>query len=149
MLFATRTTFNVPSLMGAIMSIGVATSNSILLITFANERRLEGDTAMQAAMAAGYTRLRPVLMTALALILGMLPMALGLGEGGEQNAPWDARLSAVPRWQRWQHCSSCPSCTRCCAISTLPLMQMKPKLICSLRTRPIWRNDVARKPLIR
>ncbi len=87
MLFATRTTFNVPSLMGAIMSIGVATSNSILLITFANERRLEGDTAMQAAMAAGFTRLRPVLMTALALILGMLPMALGLGEGGEQNAP--------------------------------------------------------------
>ncbi len=87
MLFATRTTFNVPSLMGAIMSIGVATSNSILLITFANERRLEGDTAMEAAMAAGFTRLRPVLMTALALILGMLPMALGLGEGGEQNAP--------------------------------------------------------------
>ncbi len=87
MLFVTQTTFNVPSLMGAIMSIGVATSNSILLITFANERRLAGDTALHSAIAAGYTRLRPVLMTAFALILGMLPMALGLGEGGEQNAP--------------------------------------------------------------
>ncbi len=86
-LFITRTTFNVPSLMGTIMSIGVAVSNSILLVTFANERREEGDTALQAAQAAGFTRLRPVLMTALALILGMLPMALGLGEGGEQNAP--------------------------------------------------------------
>jgi multidrug efflux pump subunit AcrB len=87
MLFVTRTTFNVPSLMGAIMSIGVATSNSILLITFANDRRAVGDSAVLAAQAAGFTRLRPVLMTALALILGMLPMALGLGEGGEQNAP--------------------------------------------------------------
>jgi multidrug efflux pump subunit AcrB len=87
MLFVTQTTFNVPSLMGAIMSIGVATSNSILLITFANDRRAEGDNAIEAALAAGFTRLRPVLMTALALILGMLPMALGLGEGGEQNAP--------------------------------------------------------------
>lgn len=86
-LFITRTTFNVPSLMGAIMSIGVATSNSILLVTFCNERREAGDTALQAAQAAGFTRLRPVLMTALALLLGMLPMALGLGEGGEQNAP--------------------------------------------------------------
>ena len=86
-LFITHTTFSVPSLMGSIMSIGVATSNSILLVTFANERRMEGDTALQAAQAAGFTRLRPVLMTALALILGMLPMALGLGEGGEQNAP--------------------------------------------------------------
>ncbi len=87
MLFITQTTFNVPSLMGAIMCIGVATSNSILLITFANDRRAEGDSAIKAALAAGFTRLRPVLMTALALILGMLPMALGLGEGGEQNAP--------------------------------------------------------------
>jgi multidrug efflux pump subunit AcrB len=87
MLYVTRTTFSVPSLMGAIMSIGVATSNSILLITFANDRRAVGDSAVLAAQAAGYTRLRPVLMTALALILGMLPMALGLGEGGEQNAP--------------------------------------------------------------
>lgn len=87
MLFVTQTTFSVPSLMGAIMCIGVATSNSILLITFANDRRAEGDTAIQAAIAAGFTRLRPVLMTALALVLGMLPMALGMGEGGEQNAP--------------------------------------------------------------
>jgi multidrug efflux pump subunit AcrB len=86
-LYVTRTTFSVPSLMGAIMSIGVATSNSILLITFANDRRAVGDSAALAAQAAGFTRLRPVLMTALALILGMLPMALGLGEGGEQNAP--------------------------------------------------------------
>jgi multidrug efflux pump subunit AcrB len=87
MLFATQTTFSVPSLMGAIMCIGVATANSILVVTFANERRTFGDDAVTAAMAAGYTRLRPVLMTASAMIIGMLPMALGLGEGGEQNAP--------------------------------------------------------------
>jgi multidrug efflux pump subunit AcrB len=73
--------------MGAIMSIGVATANSILLITFANEQRLSGGDARQAALTAGYVRLRPVLMTALAMITGMLPMSLGLGEGGEQNAP--------------------------------------------------------------
>ncbi len=87
MLFVTQTTFNVPSLMGAMMSIGVATANSILLVTFANEQRQAGKDAVQAALAAGYTRLRPVLMTALAMIIGMLPMSLGLGEGGEQNAP--------------------------------------------------------------
>jgi multidrug efflux pump subunit AcrB len=87
MLFATGTTFNVPSLMGAIMAVGVATANSILMVTFANSRRHEGDDALRAALAAGRTRLRPVLMTALAMILGMLPMSLGLGEGGEQNAP--------------------------------------------------------------
>ena len=73
--------------MGAIMSIGVATANSILLVTFANEQRQEGHDAISAALSAGFTRMRPVLMTALAMIIGMLPMALGLGEGGEQNAP--------------------------------------------------------------
>ncbi|MHC5723056.1 MAG: efflux RND transporter permease subunit [Nostoc sp.] len=87
MLFVTRTTLSVPSLMGAIMSIGVATSNSILMITFANEQRQEGENAYKAALAAGHTRLRPVLMTALAMLIGMVPMSLGLGEGGEQNAP--------------------------------------------------------------
>jgi multidrug efflux pump subunit AcrB len=87
MLFLTHTTFNVESMMGAIMSIGVATSNSILMITFANEQLLEGKSALDAAIAAGHTRLRPVLMTAFAMIIGMVPMALGLGEGGEQNAP--------------------------------------------------------------
>jgi multidrug efflux pump subunit AcrB len=87
MLFLSQTTLNVPSLMGAIMSIGVATANSILMVTFANDRRREGDGAVEAAAAAGRTRLRPVLMTAAAMIIGMLPMSLGLGEGGEQNAP--------------------------------------------------------------
>ncbi len=87
MLFATDTTLSVPSLMGSIMCIGVATANSILMVTFANDRRAEGDTALEAALAAGRTRLRPVLMTAAAMIIGMLPMSLGLGEGGEQNAP--------------------------------------------------------------
>jgi multidrug efflux pump subunit AcrB len=87
MLFLWQTTFSVPSLMGAIMAIGVATANSILLVTFANEKRLEGLDALSAALEAGRTRLRPVLMTALAMIIGMLPMSLGLGEGGEQNAP--------------------------------------------------------------
>jgi multidrug efflux pump subunit AcrB len=82
-----KTTFSVPSLMGAIMSIGVATANSILMVTFANEQRAEGKDALQAALEAGRTRMRPVLMTALAMVIGMLPMSLGLGEGGEQNAP--------------------------------------------------------------
>jgi multidrug efflux pump subunit AcrB len=87
-LFLTQTTFNVPSLMGAIMSIGVATANSILLVTFANEvMRDKGEVPLEAAVTAGFTRLRPIIMTAFAMIVGMLPMALGLGEGGEQNAP--------------------------------------------------------------
>src|SRR2546425_11541997 len=86
-LFVTRTTFSVPSLMGTIMAIGVATANSILLVTFANDERAEGKDALAAALSAGFIRLRPVVMTALAMIIGMLPMALGFGEGGEQNAP--------------------------------------------------------------
>ncbi len=86
-LFLTQTTFNVPSLMGAIMTIGVATANSILMVVFANDERLEGRHRREAALNAGHTRLRPVLMTALAMIIGMFPMALALGEGGEQNAP--------------------------------------------------------------
>ena len=86
-LFLTGTTLSVPALMGAIMSIGVATSNSILLVTFARERLGEHADAATAAIDAGFTRFRPVLMTALAMIIGMVPMALGLGEGGEQNAP--------------------------------------------------------------
>ena len=89
-LFVTRTTISVPALMGCIMAIGVATSNSILMITFANEQRRPDFGSLDsrgAALVAGRTRLRPVLMTALAMLLGMLPMSLGLGEGGEQNAP--------------------------------------------------------------
>ncbi|MFI5379169.1 MAG: efflux RND transporter permease subunit [Tepidisphaerales bacterium] len=87
MLWATSTTISVPALMGAIMSIGVATANSILMITFANDQRKVGFNAHDAALSAGMTRLRPVVMTALAMVIGMLPMSLGLGEGGEQNAP--------------------------------------------------------------
>jgi multidrug efflux pump subunit AcrB len=87
MLYVTQTTITVPALMGAIMCIGVATSNSILLVTFANDQRADGHDARSAALSAGVTRLRPVLMTALAMIIGMLPMSLGLGEGGEENAP--------------------------------------------------------------
>jgi multidrug efflux pump subunit AcrB len=87
MLFATQTTINVPSLMGTIMAIGVATANSILLVTFANDERKAGMNEIEAALSAGYTRIRPVMMTAIAMIIGMLPMSLGLGEGGEQNAP--------------------------------------------------------------
>src|SRR5579883_259871 len=87
MLFTTQTSFSVPSLMGAIMCIGVATANSILMVTFANDERMEGKGVRAAALSAGFTRLRPVLMTAFAMILGMLPMSLGMGEGGEQNAP--------------------------------------------------------------
>ena len=87
MLFATGTTLSVPALMGSIMSIGVATSNSILMVTFANDQRKGGIDERRAAWLAGITRLRPVMMTALAMIIGMLPMSLGFGEGGEQNAP--------------------------------------------------------------
>jgi multidrug efflux pump subunit AcrB len=86
-LFLTGTTLSVPALMGAIMSIGVATANSILVVAFAKERLGEHADAATAAVEAGFTRFRPVLMTALAMIIGMVPMALGLGEGGEQNAP--------------------------------------------------------------
>jgi multidrug efflux pump subunit AcrB len=86
-LFATHTTISVPALMGSIMSVGVATSNSILVVSFARERLLAGDTPEEAGLQAGFVRFRPVLMTALAMIIGMVPMSLGLGEGGEQNAP--------------------------------------------------------------
>jgi multidrug efflux pump subunit AcrB len=87
MLFATHTTLSVPALTGAIMCMGVATANSVLVISFAKERLDEHGDAVAAAIEAGFVRLRPVVMTALAMIIGMLPMALGLGEGGEQNAP--------------------------------------------------------------
>jgi len=87
MLFVTQTTVSVPAMMGAIMTVGVATSNSILLINFARDERLLGKNALDAALQAGYMRLRPVIMTATAMCIGMVPMALGLGDGGEQNAP--------------------------------------------------------------
>jgi multidrug efflux pump subunit AcrB len=87
MLFATRTTLSVPALTGAIMCMGVATANSVLVISFARERLDQMCDSLEAALDAGFVRFRPVLMTALAMIIGMLPMALGLGEGGEQNAP--------------------------------------------------------------
>jgi multidrug efflux pump subunit AcrB len=87
MLFLTHTTVSVPALTGAIMCMGVATANSVLVISFARERMDAGDNAFQAAVQAGFTRLRPVLMTATAMIIGMIPMASGLGDGGEQNAP--------------------------------------------------------------
>ncbi len=86
-LFITHTTISVPSLTGSIMCMGVATANSILVVSFAKEQMAEGKDALSAALQAGFTRFRPVLMTALAMIIGMVPMAIGLGEGGEQNAP--------------------------------------------------------------
>jgi multidrug efflux pump subunit AcrB len=87
MLFFTHTTLSVPALMGAIMCMGVSTANSILVVSFARERLAEHGDAIKAALEAGFTRFRPVIMTALAMIIGMIPMALGFGEGGEQNAP--------------------------------------------------------------
>ncbi len=87
MLFVTETTLSVPALTGAIMCMGVATANSVLVISFARERLEQLGDPVQAALEAGFVRFRPVLMTALAMIIGMAPMALGLGEGGEQNAP--------------------------------------------------------------
>jgi multidrug efflux pump subunit AcrB len=87
MLFLTQTPMSVPALMGTLMCIGLTTANSILVVSFANQRMAAGDEPLRAAISAGHTRLRPVLMTASAMILGMVPMALGIGEGGEQNAP--------------------------------------------------------------
>jgi multidrug efflux pump subunit AcrB len=87
MLYVTQTHISVPALMGTLMCIGLTTANSILVVTFANQRMAMGLDARTAAIEAGYTRLRPVLMTAGAMVLGMIPMALGVGEGGEQNAP--------------------------------------------------------------
>ena len=87
MLFVTHTTVSVPALTGSIMCMGVATANSILVVSFAKEQVHEGFEPLQAAEEAGFTRFRPVIMTALAMIIGMVPMSLGLGEGGEQNAP--------------------------------------------------------------
>ena len=87
MLFVTHTTLSVPALTGAIMCMGVATANSVLVISFARERYAEHGDPVAAALEAGFVRFRPVVMTALAMIIGMAPMALGLGEGGEQNAP--------------------------------------------------------------
>jgi multidrug efflux pump subunit AcrB len=87
MLFLTQTHLSIPALMGALMCIGLTAANSILVVSFANQRMDAGDDKVTAAITAGYTRLRPVLMTAGAMILGMIPMALGVGEGGEQNAP--------------------------------------------------------------
>jgi multidrug efflux pump subunit AcrB len=86
-LFNTGTRFSVPALIGSIMCVGVATANSILVVSFAREQLDEGKSAKAAALEAGFTRFRPVIMTALAMIIGMVPMALGLAEGGEQNAP--------------------------------------------------------------
>jgi multidrug efflux pump subunit AcrB len=86
-LFLTHTTVSVPALMGAIMCMGVATANSILVVSFAKEQFEKHGNAIEAALEAGATRFRPVLMTALAMIIGMVPMAIGMGEGGEQNAP--------------------------------------------------------------
>ncbi|MGC2496357.1 MAG: efflux RND transporter permease subunit, partial [Acidobacteriaceae bacterium] len=86
-LFFTHTTLSVPALMGAIMCMGVATANSILVVSFARDRLAVNGSAVRAAIEAGATRFRPVVMTALAMIIGMIPMALGLGDGGEQNAP--------------------------------------------------------------
>ena len=117
-LFFTHTTLSVPALMGALMCMGVATANSILVVSFAKERLLEHGSAAQAALEAGHTRFRPVVMTALAMIIGMAPMALGWGEGGEQNAPLGraviggllfatlATLLFVPTVFSWLHRSS-------------------------------------------
>ena len=89
-LLLTHTTLNVPSLTGAIMCMGVATANSILMVSFAREQMNEGRSPFEAALEAGFVRIRPVIMTALAMMIGMIPMAIGLGEGGEQTLPWGA-----------------------------------------------------------
>ena len=120
-LFVTQTTFSVPALMGAIMTVGVASANSILMVTFANEQRSEGHDAKSASLNAGYQRFRPVCMTATAMIIGMIPMAIGAGQGGSQNAPIGravigglavatfSTLLFVPLIYSWIHSKSRPS----------------------------------------
>jgi multidrug efflux pump subunit AcrB len=115
MLFLTHTTVSVPALTGAIMCVGVATANSILVVSFAKDAVNDGSSPAEAAVDAGFSRFRPVVMTALAMIVGMIPMALGLGEGGEQNAPLGravigglllatlASLFFVPAVFAWMH----------------------------------------------
>ncbi|WP_437782734.1 efflux RND transporter permease subunit [Sorangium sp. So ce1097] len=125
MLFVTHTPLSVPALMGSIMCVGVATANSILVVTFANDQRKVGRDATTAALAAGMTRLRPVLMTALAMIFGMLPMSLGLGEGGEQNAPLGRAVIGG------------------LLIATMSTLFFVPVMYSLLRTRPPARDPLA------
>lgn len=109
MLFLTGTHLSVPALTGAIMTMGVATANSILMVSFARQRLAAGAPPLTAALEAGASRIRPVLMTAFAMIIGMIPMALGLGEGAEQNAPLAARSSAACCSPPYRRSSSCRS----------------------------------------
>ena len=130
MLYVTSTTLSVPSLMGAIMAIGVASANSILLVTFAREQQLAGKRAFEAAISAGRTRIRPVLMTAAAMIVGMIPMAIG-GAGRSRMRRWRARLSAACFLPPRRRCLSCRICSRCCARATTASLRMA----CSRRIR--------------
>ena len=107
-LFITHTNLSVPALMGAIMCMGVATSNSILVVSFATEKMDGGSDSINAALEAGFTRFRPVLMTALAMIIGMVPMALGLGDGGEQNAPLGRAVIGGLLFRDGLHAVLCP-----------------------------------------
>jgi multidrug efflux pump subunit AcrB len=115
MLFLSQTPMSVPALMGTLMCIGLTTANSILVVSFANQRMEAGDDPLRAAATAGYTRLRPVLMTASAMILGMVPMALGIGEGGEQNAPLGRAVIGGCCSPRSRRSFSSQPCTACCA----------------------------------
>ena len=113
-LFVTHTTLSVPALTGSIMCMGVATANSILVVSFAKEQLGEGKDALAAALEAGFTRFRPVLMTALAMMIGMVPMALGMGEGGEQNAPLDEPSLEDFCWRLYQRYFSFQRSLACC-----------------------------------
>ena len=115
MLLLTHTTLSVPSLTGTIMCMGVATANSILMVSFARERMNEGlNSTSRRRSKPVITRIRPVLMTASAMIIGMVPMSLGLGEGGEQNAPLGRAVIGGCSLPRLRLCFSCPACSRWC-----------------------------------
>ena len=124
-LHITVTTASVPAFMGAIMSLGVATANSVLVVTFARNHLHEGRDPLHAAWEAGVGRLRPVLMTALAMIIGMLPMALGLGEGGEQNAPLGRAVIGGLVVATFATLFFVRSCSVCCVVRSRPRPRKK------------------------
>jgi Cu/Ag efflux pump CusA len=154
MLFITETTLSVPALTGALMCMGIATANSVLLVSFAREKLEEGLDATAAALEAGFTRLRPVMMTALAMVVGMMPMALAMGDGGEQNAPLGRAVIGGLLVATWPRCSSFPRCSAFYIAATVagPRRDRGPNQWWNLprdQGEPVCRNTKTRRQKLR